>query len=330
MKSEKLPPYSTKELMDKFEGIPNNIKPIQRVRIHQGWWRLNILNQKAGQHPIRKEATVCNAILNGEETGSNFLSDAIFNSVKETLNNRTAADGGKIEEKRLYNNLLSSQPLCFNFFAALEIDKVFGLKILQLWWSDVTQLNKVLFEYSPPENYTKDGSAFDVAFDVQLGEKRGLIGLECKYTDSFSYKPSNSKIFYGDMRNKNFNIYSKYFFYRKTHFLKGYYDYVRSKDYNQLFRNQLIAVAMLHHKKYDVVKTGLFCYEQDKSAVKTGLEFQAMLSNGKEVFTTITYQDFITAVQQLELTWQQREWTMLLWARYCGMQLSEEVYKQIN
>jgi hypothetical protein len=94
-------------------------------------------------------------------------------------------------------------------------DKGFGLKVLQNWWPEVTELKRVIFEYAPEERYTTDNSAFDVAFEVSAGGQSGLIGLEWK-------------------------------------------------------------------------------------------------------------------VQRLDLKWEQREWTMLLWARYCGTILSDAVNSQIE
>ena len=324
-------PFTKEDLKENFEGIPDNIESIKRVRVHQGWWRLNILNQKAGQHPIRKNDTVCNTIRDGEISGANFLTENTLKVVKNTLQNRLSDDGGKIEEGRLYNNLLSSQPLCFNFFAELELNKELGVKILQNWWSDITKLNEVLFEYSPPINYTKDGSAFDIAFDVQFGSKRGFIGLECKYTDTFSYKPQKSKVYYGDKENKNYSTYLEIFNSNKKAFKADYFDFVLNKDYNQLFRNQLMAESILNNSdnKFEVVKTGLFCYEQDEKAIQSGLKFQSMLSKVEKTFSIITYKDFIESTQKLDLSWEERGWVMLLWARYCGMKLSENIYNQL-
>jgi PD-(D/E)XK nuclease superfamily len=334
-KAKPTTPFTNEELETAFGAIPSS-GLTKRVRFHQGWWRLNVLNKIKGEHPTVKSETVCNTVLEGEESGINFLTPTTLIIVKETLKGRTKEDGGIIEEGRLYNNLLSSQPLCFNFFAELENNKELGLAILQNWWNGITKLNKVLFEYSPPVNYTKDSSAFDVAFDVQFGDKRGFIGVECKYTDTFSYQPSKPKgqkieePYYGDIGNKNYDTFFEVFSQAIQAFKVDYFDFVKSKKYNQLFRNQLMAEAILINKNdFEIVKTGLFCFEQDKEAVKTGGEFQGMLTGGTDTFTTITYRDFIEAAQQLNLTWEQREWTMLLWARYCGMRLSEEVKNQL-
>ena len=321
-------PFTKEELTQKIDIIPDINSYTGRIRAHQGWWRLNVLNEKAGINPVLKNCNVCNTIIDGEATGKNFLTKNTLAVTKSTLENRTPLDSGKIEENRLYNNLLSSQPLCFNFFGELDKDREFGLKVLRSFWKDVTRLNKVLFEYSPPENYTEDGSAFDIGFDVDFGNKKGFIGLECKYTDTFSFKPKKSKIFYGDIGNKNHEIYQQVFNASRISFKAEYFDYVRSKEYNQLFRNQLMAESMLANKKFDIVKTGIFCYPFDSDAISAAKKFQSLLVEDK--FKIITYADFITNTQQLDLTWEQREWTMMLWARYCAMSLSENVYKQIS
>ncbi|NIT75101.1 hypothetical protein GWO43_30435 [candidate division KSB1 bacterium] len=73
------------------------------------------------------------------------------------------------------------------------------------------------------------------------------------------------------------------------------------------------------------MKTGLFCHHDDSAALNTAKQFQSMLNDGENVFNIITYKDFIAAIQRLELTWEQREFSMLLWARYCGTKLSEEI-----
>ena len=71
-------------------------------------------------------------------------------------------------------------------------------------------------------------------------------------------------------------------------------------------------------------KTLRFCH-QDGAAIETGHQFQGMLAGKEADFVIITYQDFITAMQQLDLSWERREFSMMLWARYCGIMLSDAV-----
>lgn len=302
-------------LLDRFGKVPNEAEQKKRVRIHQGWWRMNVLNEEPGQHPKIADANVCSTVLNGLQTKSNFLTPNSIKAVELTLKEREEDDAGLMDQDRLFNNLLSSQPLCFNFFGELMMDTKFGLKVLQTWWPDLTDLIRVIFEFAPKERFTNDNSAFDIAFEVMIGEQVGLIGLECKYTDTFSSteydKPAYRTIF------------------DKSSSFVADYDNLKASKYNQLFRNQLIAEGLIQNNKYSFVKTGLFCYEKDDSAIETGQELQKMLSK-PDSFKIITYRNFIENTQQLDIDWQKREWTMMLWARYCGTVLSNPVYEELK
>jgi hypothetical protein len=286
----------------------------KRMRIHQGWWRAFVLAEPEGEHPIDANKTVCNTLRNGKDGGKNFLTQHILNVVNSTIEERQLSDKGLIERDRLFNNLLSSQPLCFNFFGELALDKKLALEILQHFFPLLTEVEKITFEFAPSANYTDDNSAFDVAIKVTDGDKNGLIGLECKYTDSFSPEKYSK-----DAYRKIFD--------KSSAFKNEYKDYIQSR-FNQLFRNQLIAEALIQNNKYGFVRTGLFCHEKDRAALTTAQKFQEMLNDGDERFRIITYQQFIEAMQKLELTWDQRELSMLLWVRYCGLNLSEEISKE--
>jgi len=315
-------------LNERFGKIPVESGLTRKMRVHQGWWRTNVLNLEPGFNPLNANDNVCNTILDGHINTKNFLTPNSFKAVIETLEARSKEDPGMIDKDRLFNNLLSSQPLCFNFFGEVKSNPDFGLKVLQTFYPDITKLISTNFEFAPKENYMKDRSAFDVAFEVEAGKLIGLIGFECKYTDTFSYKPKESKIYYGDKGNKNHDTYLEIYNKSKVRFIKPYYDFVQNKNFNQLFRNQLIAEAVMQNKKFDFVRTGLFYYQKDDSAKKIAEEFKLMLSDSDN-FKPITYSDFISNVQQLELSWELREWTMLLWARYCGTTLSEETVNRL-
>ena len=59
-----------------------------------------------------------NYISSGEEDGANFLADYIFVHAKERINNRKPYE--TFDEDRMFNNLLSSQPMAFNLFCPLR------------------------------------------------------------------------------------------------------------------------------------------------------------------------------------------------------------------
>jgi hypothetical protein len=324
------------EELSKLVGVsPKSELWRKKIRTHQGWWRAFVLGVPQGEYLDRKNKIwkkVCNRVF--EETSSediNFVSESAAKAVKKTLEKREMVSSGIVDESRLRYNLLSSQPLCFNFFGELDEDHDFGLKVLQTWWPDCSKLNQVFFEFAPKTIDSDDNSAFDIAFEVERGNKVGIIGLECKYTDSFSFKPQKSKVFYGDIGSKGHDRYLEIFEGSRESFSNDYYEYVRDKEINQLFRNQLIAERVIQNPKlkYDFVKTGLFCFEGDKAAIKSGYKLKSMLTDS-EGFQVITYHDFIEAVQKLDLDWKRREWSMLLWTRYCALSLSDAVYQKMK
>jgi len=303
---------STEKLLSYIGTIPNEIESKKRLRFHQGWWRAFVSNEPEGLNPAKSDANVCNTILDGGVSNKNFLSEAAVKSIEDTKLERKEYGAGLFNEDRLFNNLLSSQPLAFNFFGDLKQDLEFAKLAISAFIPEITSVTNVFFEFAPKEKYTGDNSAFDVAIEIMVGDKKGLLGLECKYTDTFSVKEYS--------REEYENIHKM-----STNFT-GSYTELKSSRFNQLFRNQLIAESLIQNEKYDFVYTGLFCFDGDAEAIETGKQFRHFIFNGEQKFKIITYSDFISAIQKQDITWKQRELTMLLWARYCGLSLSDNVY----
>ncbi len=293
---------------------------VKRMRFHQSWWRAFVLAEDEGSHPMpqKKGESIGSSINKGDLSHSNFLSENAIKAAEETLNDRDrSSDKGLIKEDRLFNNLLSSQPLCFNFFGELKYNLPLATLLLKQFYPDIVEVTSVLFEYAPNAAQNNDNSAHDIAIEFTGPDnKKGLIGLECKYTEPFSPREYD-KPEYGEIYEQS------------KAFTAPYKECIKS-HYNQLFRNQLIVESALINKRYDMVYAGLFCYEDDKNALTKGLAFQSMLKDGEKRFQIITFKDFIESLQRLNLSWEQREWTMLLWARYCATQLSDEVKSKIN
>lgn len=283
----------------------------KRIRFHQGWWRAFVLNEPEGKNPSDKEERVCNTILLGEDSNRNFLTQAAVKAIERTKEEREIYGAGIFSEGRLFNNLLSSQPLAFNFFGELQQDLNLATRIFSRL-VPLDRVTRVMFEFAPSEKYSGDNSAFDVALEIERQGQSGLIGIECKYTDTFSPKVYDTEKY-------------KSLFKGSTNFTAPYETYTASR-FNQLFRNQLIAEGLIQNQRYAFAHTCLFCYPDDTTARETGKQFKQMIRGGDQSFSIITYDRFISAAQQVDLTWQQREWTMLLWARYCGLRLSALAY----
>jgi len=120
-------------------------------------------------------------------TKANFLTDNIRQLVTQEIANAKKT-GGLISEPRIWDNLLSSQPLCFNLFGELHFDLNLATKYFQkLFPNRLDMVTAVKFEYSPgrgDKKYLGDHSAFDVFVEYAKGNKKGFIGIEVKYAES--------------------------------------------------------------------------------------------------------------------------------------------------
>ena len=288
---------------------------LKKMRFHQGWWRTCVLGVNQGAHPKIKNEIICSSIENGKENELNFLDTYAIQAVKDTIQERENQNGngggskGMFDQNRLFNNLLSSQPLCFNFFGKLKYDLKLATKLLSKFYPNIKVVTGIYFEFVPNASTNGDNSAHDIAIEfTDENDKNGLIGIECKYTEPFSPKIYN-KAEYKRIYNAS-NAFSVD------------YDKFMNPMYNQLFRNQLIAESALTNGGYEHVYTGLFYSQNDANSEKIGCEFQNMIKNGTNRFKLITYKSFIEELQKINVDWNTREWTMLLWARYMGTKLS--------
>ena len=136
-----------------------------------------------------------NYISNGENPKEgcwkNFLTEYAFNYAKERVNHKKPYE--TIESDRLFNNLLSSQPMAFNLFCPLrqmrEESPETATKVIKaaLPSYSIHEVTDVDLEFIP-ENYkdlTGDKSAMDaiIRFEDEQG-KKGFIAIETKYSEN--------------------------------------------------------------------------------------------------------------------------------------------------
>ena len=138
-----------------------------------------------------------NYISNGENPKDgcwkNFLTEFAFNYAKERVNPENKKPYETIESDRLFNNLLSSQPMAFNLFCPLrqmrEKSPETATKVIKaaLPSYSIHEVTDVDLEFIP-ENYkdlTGDKSAMDaiIRFEDEQG-KKGFIAIETKYSEN--------------------------------------------------------------------------------------------------------------------------------------------------
>ena len=168
---------------------PNDDPFRGRMRFHQSWYRGCVLGLPPGVNQASKvKKRYGNVLRNGDgEQGYNFLTEGI----RQVARDRLAEGGGAIERNRLHCNLLSSQPMCFNLFAPLQLDPSLATTLVSALpgLPEGIQVTAVRLEYAPdPLKHLMDRSAFDAFIEYRRGDRRGFIGVETKLTEPFSQK----------------------------------------------------------------------------------------------------------------------------------------------
>lgn len=158
----------------------------RQARILQSMWREE-RGYEMGKHRQRRLGSRLTMPW-AEETLANYLTDTIRQVVRDELDPEKSADK-VFQSPRIYANLLSSQPLCFNLFAELQQDRDLATWVMRdLAPGRIERVTDIAFEYSPGRGdprYTGDKSAFDAyaAFETPEGGK-GFAGIETKYSET--------------------------------------------------------------------------------------------------------------------------------------------------
>jgi hypothetical protein len=165
----------------------------KKCRLLQSWYRYTILKEEQfGIGPEKNSRNrYGNMLVDGGLTGGgNFLSPDIFEYAK--FRKAFEKNGETIREYRLFNNMLSSQTMCFNLFFPLKrlferdvksANAVLAKCFPELQILRVLALEIELFPY-PNTEYLNDGTAFD-AFMVyeDMRHNRNVLAIETKYRE---------------------------------------------------------------------------------------------------------------------------------------------------
>ena len=126
-----------------------------------------------------------------ENCWKNFLTEDAFNYAKDRVEHKENYE--TIESDRLFNNLLSSQPMAFNLFCPLrqmrEKSPETATKVIKAALPNypIHKVTEVALEFIPAnhEKLTGDKSAMDaiIRFEDEHG-KKGFIAIETKYSEN--------------------------------------------------------------------------------------------------------------------------------------------------
>ena len=138
-----------------------------------------------------------------KESLANYLTPTIRDVVRAELGS-SSEDGRLFATPRIYNDLLSSQPLCFNLFGELAADLDLATALFRpLRPAAVEHVTVIRFEHSPGRGdprFTGDHSAFDVFIEYDhQGGGRGFFGIEVKYHEDLAGKPATHRPRYDEV-----------------------------------------------------------------------------------------------------------------------------------
>jgi hypothetical protein len=183
--------------VDRVSGDPATTTWKRRARLHQASWR------EARGHPIGAEpyeggdrATTVGSRLALDfalKSCANFLTANIIEAVRVRL--AIPERHHMLKETRLWADLLSSMPLCFNLFGELYGNAERAAQAVGLLWPDAPRGHVNLrFEHSPGRRdpaLLGNRTAFDMAFEIDASvAERGIIGVETKYHEHAAIEPA--------------------------------------------------------------------------------------------------------------------------------------------
>jgi hypothetical protein len=170
---------------------PNDSRFTSAARLLQALWReekgLPIGVYRTVKGKVRKLGSRLDA--KSAKEGNNFLSPEIAKlAFRESVYREI---GAMIEQERLWKNLLSSQPLCFNLFGGLKLDYDKANKFFRHLFPDYLEsVEGIYFEHSPGRGnpaFTDDNTAFDVFVICKtVNGEIGFIAIEVKYSESMA------------------------------------------------------------------------------------------------------------------------------------------------
>ena len=237
--------YSRMDIGPQYDG---DSAFMRQCRLQQSNYRATVLRQPCGVGPARNSNVhYGNMLFDGDISGSNFVSGAAFRYAQQRARDKVICNDLTLDEFRLFNNMLSSMPLCFNMFsdlrALLLIDEhacTQAIKALfrELDWIDSVLYIGVEFIPVPTENYIDDKTAFDALIIVADSRgQRGVITVETKYTDLLGKNTSKKNDKKNDLVRQ-----AKLFHPTRA-------DELAQLGYTQLYRNFLLTYAYAKRHK---------------------------------------------------------------------------------
>ena len=223
-------------------------------------------------------------------SGANFLSRDIHRLARRELAYREP--GAMFEEKRLYENLLSSTPLALNLLGPLKLDQGLAEAFVREIAPELAgRVCAVTFEHSPgrgDRTFTDDATAFDAFINLRLDDgRKAFIAIEIKYSETAGEPEPRMRERYDDL-----SVSSELFIDPDDPAL-------RRSPIQQMWRLHMLAQSMIDAGLYDAGKVVVIAPRLNDQVQRALGLYQRQLApavEGKAGFLNLPLEDAIAAL----------------------------------
>lgn len=219
-----------------------------------------------------------------------------------------------MEPQRLFHNMLSSMPMCFNLFGAMREEPAFLLVFKQLFDPRATAITDIVCEWAPTDPGARlgDRTAFDAIVLYETADGAAFCGIETKYTEPFShraYEPTSS--------NR----------YREVTHESGWFatpasalESLQQSSANQLWRNTMLAARVDQHGSYGRGSLAVVALGDDPGVAKARKVVTSSLTDTHiDRLRFVSLEDILRVTEELApaLSW----WATSFRRRYLDLSL---------
>lgn len=304
--NELLPDHVTDDILERHQCLenvdrvprdPETTKFKQTARLLQSLWRES-KDLPIGTQPMKPTKDRPGRPIGSRidlpvarTSGANFLTDNARYAAEHRLAHPQPHQ--TLDADRLYCDLLSSMPMCFNLFGELWADLALADIAVHTWWPDTPgTVSAVEFEWSPGRSrngeYLQNRSAFDVAFILDPGNgKKGVIGVETKYHEHAVPMKQTS-----DKRMERYRNVAR----ESGVFAPGATEKIIGTELQQIWLDHLLALSMPLHpsEEWTWVRFVLVHPNGNPSFRRAGEEYRTLLRRS-ESFAINTIESLLDA-----------------------------------
>ena len=224
-----------------------------------------------------------------KETLANYLTETIREVFRTEVLDNPDSTQQVFQRPRIFRNLLSSQPLCFNLFGELQQNLELASGVMEdLAPTRIAQVTDLRFEYSPGRGdprYTDDRSAFDVYLEFMTPRNgTGFVGIEMKYSEDLGQRPARHRARHDEVASQMGCFKAKGL------------DELRTPPLEQVWRDHLLAGAMRIQDGFDDGFFALIYPKDNRSCGSAANRYRDCLRDS-DTFVVWNLEDIVASIQ---------------------------------